>query len=316
MEKDNEIKGDELSYTTENRAFDPRLGRWLSIDPIIKHEESPYLGFHSNPILFNDPLGDDPPKKAGFWLKIWRAATNDYYKNRAEEYARKNDIDEKNIIDVGKDTWVVVNDKNEKDVRFSVFRKARRGTFIGLTTSPSNDDINLKANEFSNTQVQGNEVVDAPIPGSSGASAIKGLVIAGGKSKSAIVGVLDKTADALEAYKKQIRLGVMDEDVLVKGFHIHFDKIKGIELGLVPTQGGGIGLVQVGKKVGTAQEIKNAVKVFNQAMASSKFRSELLVRLKVQQESLQNAFKGSKNAQQAINKAHEINYLIKAVLKY
>src|SRR5690554_7020950 len=32
MEKDDQIKGKENSYTTEIRQYDPRLGRWLSID--------------------------------------------------------------------------------------------------------------------------------------------------------------------------------------------------------------------------------------------------------------------------------------------
>jgi RHS repeat-associated protein len=34
-EKDNEFKGDGNSYTTEFRQLDPRLGRWLSVDPLI-----------------------------------------------------------------------------------------------------------------------------------------------------------------------------------------------------------------------------------------------------------------------------------------
>ncbi|MGN6293130.1 MAG: LamG-like jellyroll fold domain-containing protein [Chitinophagaceae bacterium] len=313
MEQDPETKGDGNSYSTLNRIYDPRLGRWLSIDPIIKHGESPYSGYHDNPIMFNDPFGDDPPKKPGFWTKLWRVATGDYYKNRAEEYANKNKIDESNILDVGRDTWVIVNDNNKDDVRYSVFRKSGKPL---LMTSSGNDDYNLTEDQLLNTQIQGNLVLDAPTPWSAGSSLAKGLVLAGGKSKSAVVGVLDKTVDALEAYRKQIRLGVLDDDVLVKGFHVHFDKVKGIELGLVPTQGGGIGLIQVGKKIGTADDIKQTVTLFNRAMASSKFRSELLVRLKVQQEALQQAYKGTRSAQQAIDKAHEINYLIKAVQKY
>lgn len=100
---------------------------------------------------------------------------------------------------------------------------------------------------------------------------------------------------------------------------MHFDDVaKNLELGLIPTHNPGIGLVQVGKKaVGTADDIKKAVTLFNQAMANSKFRAELIVRLKVTQDYLKSgAFKYSKNAQQAIDKAHELNYLIKAVQKY
>jgi len=34
MEKDDEVKGKGNSYTTHFRMLDPRLGRWLSTDPI------------------------------------------------------------------------------------------------------------------------------------------------------------------------------------------------------------------------------------------------------------------------------------------
>lgn len=33
MRKDDELKGSGNSYTTDFRQYDPRLGRWLSIDP-------------------------------------------------------------------------------------------------------------------------------------------------------------------------------------------------------------------------------------------------------------------------------------------
>ncbi|MBI3220470.1 MAG: hypothetical protein HYZ44_13235, partial [Bacteroidetes bacterium] len=36
MEKDPETKGDGNSYTTEFRQYDPRLGRWASLDPLMK----------------------------------------------------------------------------------------------------------------------------------------------------------------------------------------------------------------------------------------------------------------------------------------
>ena len=58
MEKDGEIKGEGNSYTTEFRQYDPRLGRWLSIDPKATAWESPYVGLGNNPILYNDALGD------------------------------------------------------------------------------------------------------------------------------------------------------------------------------------------------------------------------------------------------------------------
>jgi RHS repeat-associated protein len=59
MEKDIELKGVGNSYTTEFRQYDPRLGRWLSLDPLkAKYPSmSPYVAFNNNPIYFTDPLG-------------------------------------------------------------------------------------------------------------------------------------------------------------------------------------------------------------------------------------------------------------------
>lgn len=59
MELDNEAKGNGNSYTTEFRQYDPRLGRWLSLDPLMAKYPgmSPYVSFNDNPIKFVDPNG-------------------------------------------------------------------------------------------------------------------------------------------------------------------------------------------------------------------------------------------------------------------
>ncbi|XOV67613.1 MAG: RHS repeat-associated core domain-containing protein [Fluviicola sp.] len=59
MEQDNEVSGYGNSYTTEFRQYDPRLGRWKSLDPLmtIQPHRSPYDAFNDNPIFFIDPLG-------------------------------------------------------------------------------------------------------------------------------------------------------------------------------------------------------------------------------------------------------------------
>lgn len=61
MEQDAEIKGDSNSYTTEFRLYDPRIGRWLSVDPLkAKYPGvSPYVAFVNTPTNSLDPLGLD-----------------------------------------------------------------------------------------------------------------------------------------------------------------------------------------------------------------------------------------------------------------
>jgi RHS repeat-associated protein len=60
-EKDNEFKGEGNSYTTEFRQLDPRLGRWLSVDPLeFKFPwQSTYTALDNNPILLVDYLGSE-----------------------------------------------------------------------------------------------------------------------------------------------------------------------------------------------------------------------------------------------------------------
>jgi RHS repeat-associated protein len=59
MEKDDEVKGNGNSYTTEFRQYDPRLGRWLSLDPLAGQRVShtPYNFGRNNPIIMTDPSG-------------------------------------------------------------------------------------------------------------------------------------------------------------------------------------------------------------------------------------------------------------------
>ena len=59
-EKDNEIKGNGNSYTTEFRGLDVRLGRWLSIDPMNSSNPwtSPYISMDNKPIVLTDIFGN------------------------------------------------------------------------------------------------------------------------------------------------------------------------------------------------------------------------------------------------------------------
>ena len=60
MEKDNEVHGSTgTSYDFGARIYDPRVGRWLSLDPKLKAGESPYAAFSNSPLFFVDPDGKD-----------------------------------------------------------------------------------------------------------------------------------------------------------------------------------------------------------------------------------------------------------------
>jgi RHS repeat-associated protein len=72
MRKDNEVSGEGNAYTTEFRQYYPRLGRWLSLDPLMDQFPwmSPFVGMDNNPISLIDPLGlstiaGDPPADGG-----------------------------------------------------------------------------------------------------------------------------------------------------------------------------------------------------------------------------------------------------------
>ncbi|PCI97024.1 MAG: hypothetical protein COB15_08650 [Flavobacteriales bacterium] len=66
MEKDDEVKGSTgTSYTTYFRQYDPRLGRFHSMDPVNYPWQSDYAAFNNNPIFFADPSGAEGEKGKG-----------------------------------------------------------------------------------------------------------------------------------------------------------------------------------------------------------------------------------------------------------
>ncbi len=65
------------NYLAEFRSYDPSLGRFMQIDPVIKLHESPYAWNTNNPISFADPLGSDSTQRANAVAK-------------AQEFANKN----------------------------------------------------------------------------------------------------------------------------------------------------------------------------------------------------------------------------------
>ena len=71
-EKDDELKGEGNSYYFKERMYDPRLGRWLSVDPKAKKfpGQSPYLAMSGNPISRADQTGGEDQDKCTMDMQI------------------------------------------------------------------------------------------------------------------------------------------------------------------------------------------------------------------------------------------------------
>lgn len=83
QEKDDEVKGEGNSYTTHFREFDPRLARWLSLDPRSSKYPgfSPYNAFINNPNIFIDSRGDTIKWANNMATDMLRSKINDMRKS-------------------------------------------------------------------------------------------------------------------------------------------------------------------------------------------------------------------------------------------
>lgn len=276
-----------------------------------------------------DPPGDKKPKhkKPGVLKKLWRIVSGENHILRAEYYCFELSQCAANVqtIDTDKDTRVVIARFDYVDVsadecgdpvvtitstyKYSIFREVRPQNYLIHTSDSDDDDRNLNEEQFINKFSSSLMTIQFD-PGVGGAA--KGGVVLAGRAASKIF-IVTQGVKLLQNWRKAIRMGVNDADILVKGFHVHLEG--GLELGLKTLKDGKIGVHLVGKKTFTALQVENAVSIFNNAMRSAEFRKELLVRLVATQEYLQHAFKGIKTSQLAIDKAHELNYIIQSLRK-
>jgi RHS repeat-associated protein len=123
MERDNETKGFGNDLSTFFRGYDPRLGRWKSVDPVTKAMESAYVGFGNNPVLFVDPRGDVIDPKT---IKKYRENTIEFLekvheiKTKVEAY----------ILVTGVMTVKKINDQaQEKHARYEELTGEEPGVF-------------------------------------------------------------------------------------------------------------------------------------------------------------------------------------------
>lgn len=92
MEQDPETSGNGNSYTTEFRQYDPRLGRWKSLDPLMAQFpwQSPYCAFDNNPIYYVDPYGLSATNNGEG--KTYDRSTSEHQHNSKEEGKAREDI--------------------------------------------------------------------------------------------------------------------------------------------------------------------------------------------------------------------------------
>ncbi len=81
-EKDDEVSGSGNSYTTFYRQLDPRLGKWMSIDPQTKKYawSSPYISMNNSPIVNNDVFGDEFDEQSKQTVTDTKSKINDRIK--------------------------------------------------------------------------------------------------------------------------------------------------------------------------------------------------------------------------------------------
>jgi len=94
-EKDDEVKGpgDQIDYGM--RVYDPRAGRFLSVDPLQKRFAywTPYQFSANSPIIFVDMDGLEPTKNYLQWTHVYNWARKDYHDDDFDNYFKLNEKD-------------------------------------------------------------------------------------------------------------------------------------------------------------------------------------------------------------------------------
>ena len=136
QENDDEIKGDGNSYTTLFRQYDPRLGRWLSIDPLSEKypEVSPYVSYYNNPLIFQDVKGDS--------IKLYSVNANTW---KVKGWLQTLTNDELTLNSVG---TVVIKSKNTANAG----EKLTVGTMLIRALISHDKEVNINFNSNGKNQ--------------------------------------------------------------------------------------------------------------------------------------------------------------------
>jgi RHS repeat-associated protein len=111
-EKVDEVYGDANAYDFGARLYDPRLGRWLAVDPLaVKYSfVSPYQFVNNSPLIFIDPNGKE-------WINVYDAdverINNDLLKNPNDKKLQRDLV---RAIDNQATVNKIINDIKTNDV--------------------------------------------------------------------------------------------------------------------------------------------------------------------------------------------------------
>lgn len=145
MEQDPEVKGEGNSYTSEFRQYDPRLGRWLSLDPMMMKYpwQTPYAGFNNCPIYFKDPSGaegeegNQEVQKHEVQKGDNLTALAKKYKTSVSNLAKWNNIKDINKIYTGQE--LIVSDPSRVGARDKFETNMEVGTATGRISRDDNE---------------------------------------------------------------------------------------------------------------------------------------------------------------------------------
>jgi RHS repeat-associated protein len=87
-------------YAMDARQYDPAIGRWVVIDPVVHHNMSPYVAFDNNPVYWADPKGEDSTSlindiwnKSGSGITVWTNNNNGTFSSDTGQTAGTEDKD-------------------------------------------------------------------------------------------------------------------------------------------------------------------------------------------------------------------------------
>ncbi|MBS1624348.1 MAG: hypothetical protein JST83_10035 [Bacteroidetes bacterium] len=152
-ENDNDFKGEGNSLDFGARIYDPRIGKFFSLDPESKKYMflSPYNFAANSPIWLIDYQGKGPVIAYNLLQRLWNIFCNQDYLNRANDFAVSHHLDEKAITEysyLNKQFAIVLYTLGNYEFK-AVFRQSKKNAPMKTMLDPRyNDDRGLDVDNY------------------------------------------------------------------------------------------------------------------------------------------------------------------------